>query len=979
MTDIRRNNFPIVEVVYVTDVENDGIMVQRADGSLHCITYAVSDVVAGGCLSMLHRGTKLHLIDPIEECNTLTAQFIVVAPDYLVDVSALSECCKPIGNLWQYYFYERMRQRETTKHIMLGNAANMMLDELVNTEESAAVDNKMIAQKLFRSAPLELTVCDNIDASFFSDMELHQRNLSNAIDDFFSYSQLQRCNGIIEPSFISPILGLRGRLDYLQITDKQAVGIELKSGKNDNGYIAQSHRVQLSLYQLMLSFALHISTPDFYALYSRYATGNFIKSKLSKSLMQQVLGVRNRIVVEEQALAQGNQAAFMRLLQAWQQPSLEQPQHPLARYIVAPMQQMASRLMDSDIAVVYFTRFYKFISQELYLSKMSRAASEREGITTLWQCSVEEKRAMGCIIAPLVLEINNITDTITQLQFGYNIDRLSVAPNFREGDMILLYAYDDENSNVTNKPLFRANLVSITSQQVILQLRDRQQGKTTFECGRAYAIEPDYADSAYVQQFRGLNAFVSAPRERQQLLLGYDNYLPYMGTPASLNYNYPSPEIEKIISHAVGGSEIYLLLGPPGTGKTSVALLGMVKELMARPGIDLLLIAYTNRAVDEICENLESCPQFDYIRIGQELSCHEAYRHRLLQNRTAGCSKRSEVAHILSSCHLYVASLVSLMARPDIFKIKHFDTAIIDEAAQLLEPQLLGLFSATDAMGNMAIDHFILIGDYLQLPAIVQQSVEESKVEEPILHKCGLTDCRISLFERLYRRYEAFPQLTGMLSCQWRMHPDIANFASVAFYKNKLQHGCSPHQCSALPFAIYDETSCEERILATRRLAFIDVLPSEKDRPKSSIAEARYVANLVEAYCHLCECNNIEIDLGKAIGVITPYRNQIAAIRQEIARKSISGSEEIRVDTVERFQGSQNDFIIFSCAVATKSQLDFLSTYTMEDDHLIDRKLNVAMTRARNQMVVLGYRQLLETNPIYKSLIYYIEHGKIEK
>ena len=165
-------------------------------------------------------------------------------------------------------------------------------------------------------------------------------------------------------------------------------------------------------------------------------------------------------------------------------------------------------------------------------------------------------------------------------------------------------------------------------------------------------------------------------------------------------------------------------------------------------------------------------------------------------------------------------------------------------------------------------------------------------------------------------------------------------------------------------------------MLATSRLAFIDIEPPVSPTPETAgtanVDEALAVARVVEAYYKLNARNGREFLPEKAIGIITPYRNQIAAIRQQLEWLQLPGCDAIRIDTVERFQGSQNDVIIFSCAVTTKEQLAFLSQSNEEEGVWIDRKLNVAVTRAREQIVIVGYKALLETSPVYAQLLHYI-------
>lgn len=106
------------------------------------------------------------------------------------------------------------------------------------------------------------------------------------------------------------------------------------------------------------------------------------------------------------------------------------------------------------------------------------------------------------------------------------------------------------------------------------------------------------------------------------------------------------------------------------------------------------------------------------------------------------------------------------------------------------------------------------------------------------------------------------------------------------------------------------------------------------------------------------------------VGVIVPYRNQIAMIRREMDKLGLGGLSDVSIDTVERYQGSQRDVIIYSFTVTKPCQLDFLTANTfMEDGRLIDRKLNVAITRARRQMIMTGCEQVLQANPLFAELM----------
>ena len=479
--------------------------------------------------------------------------------------------------------------------------------------------------------------------------------------------------------------------------------------------------------------------------------------------------------------------------------------------------------------------------------------------------------------------------------------------------------------------------------------------------------------------------------------------LPAFDETFSTRISTASDDFSRVALKAQAAQDYFLLIGPPGTGKTSCALKKMVETFYQEENTQILLLSYTNRAVDEICKSLSSIqPEVDFIRVGSELSCDEAYRNHLIENELSLCSRRSEVVERITRCRIFVGTLASISGKPELFRLKTFDVAIIDEATQILEPQLLGILCARNTTGNDAIGKFILIGDHKQLPAVVLQREEQSEVHDEQLRAIGLTNLKDSLFERLYRAVRELTmdneqltidsgQLTvdncdatctqrsncplsivncqlpncqlstvncqfsfDMLCRQGRMHPEVALFANHTFYEGRLLPVGLPHQ--------------QEDSSAITRLAFY---PSEPESAGASAkmnhSEARIAARLALTIYQKEGAENFNTT--RTLGIITPYRSQIALIKQEIARLNIPALNEILIDTVERFQGSERDIIIYSFCVNYPYQLKFLSNLTEDNGILIDRKLNVAMTRARKQMFITGVPDLLELNPIYLSLI----------
>lgn len=156
-------------------------------------------------------------------------------------------------------------------------------------------------------------------------------------------------------------------------------------------------------------------------------------------------------------------------------------------------------------------------------------------------------------------------------------------------------------------------------------------------------------------------------------------------------------------------------------------------------------------------------------------------------------------------------------------------------------------------------------------------------------------------------------------------------------------------------------------------MLFLSVQKTEKTTSdQTNPDEARMVADLVR---RIHRFYGERFDATKTLGIIVPYRNQITMIRQEIAHLGIEGLTDITIDTVERYQGSQRDVIIYSFTISRLYQLDFLTQNTFEENgQTIDRKLNVALTRARRQMLMVGNPAILNHNRLFRQLVSTCHH-----
>lgn len=946
---------------------------------------------------LLWRHAQVNLLDvAIDNEGVLTPSFIVLEPDYLIDISSLAECFRDYGHHPANYYLSRLQPIENARPLLLGNIANLFLDEWIHAQDEEEIDYRACMQKAFRRYPIELAACPDLrdrekERQFFDDCKLHFEHIRETVNDTFHAAgyELDKTDAVLEPSYICEALGLQGRLDYMQ-RDMSSF-IEMKSGKADEYAIRgkvepkENNKVQMLLYQAVLQYSMGMDHRKVkaYLLYTRYPL--LYPSRPSWAMVRRVIDLRNRIVANEYSIQLRNSLEYTeeklseinattlnerglkgRFWETWLRPSIDNFQEKLK--VLSPLEKK------------YFYAVYNFLTKELYTSKSGDVDYEgRTGAASLWLSTLAEKCEAGEIIYDLRIKENHAADEhkahLLLVRSEECESRLeSVLPNFRQGDAIILYERNSETDNVTNKMVFKGNIEHLTDNEIGIRLRSTQQNPSVLPAESLYAIEHDTMDTTFRSMYQGLYAYLSATQERRDLLLSQRP--PKFDESLDTLISQAEDDFARVALKAKAAQDYFLLVGPPGTGKTSCALKKMVETFHADKEAQILLLSYTNRAVDEICKSLASIrPAVDFIRVGSELSCDENYRSHLIENELSSCNRRSEVYERIRNCRIIVGTVAAISGKPELFRLKHFNVAIIDEATQILEPQLLGILCARGEDDRNAIDKFILIGDHKQLPAVVLQNTEQSAIYDESLLSIGLANLKDSLFERLYRNCSSgndslssiiadnTSSATGrsfdMLCRQGRMHPEVALFANRAFYGGRLIPVGLPHQL--------------EDSGHISRVAFYPSIPERAgSSAKVNSSEARIVAGLA---ARIYESNQKYFDESRTLGVITPYRSQIALIKKEIETLGIPALNRILVDTVERFQGSERDVIIYSFCVNHPYQLKFLSNLTEEAGVLIDRKLNVALTRARKQMFITGVPGLLKRNPIYKSLLNLIEHA----
>lgn len=951
--------------------------------------------------SLLREGMQLNLLDCTVTRKKVTPRLIVVEPDYLVDISSIANCFESYGHHPLLFTVKRMGERPNNKHIVLGNFAGSALDDIINHPTDYTIKDTFRSN--FREKALDFATCPDFNAVEFKQAAEQQvANIQEIVNELFQ--SFEREKAILEPSFVCERLGLQGRID-LMTTDLKLL-VEQKSGKNifierqyknPHGSLhVEKHYVQLLLYYGILQYNFQLNPKDAHIelMYSKYPLPNgLLEVEPLQKLIREAIKFRNQAVATEYWMAENGFHRLLPLLTPQVLNVEKQNDAFYQRYLLPQLTEVLAPLHQlSELERAYFTRMMTFVIKEQLVSKVGAQEGVGNSNADLWNMPLAEKKDTGNIYTGLT-----ITDKSCSSSFnGYDTITLNVPqqgidflPNFRRGDMVYLYAYKkNEEPDVRKSILFKGSLQEIHTSSIVVHLNDGQQNPNLI-AGECFALEHAGSDIGGTSAIRSLYTFITSDVERRQLLLG--QRAPRADKSLVLSRSY-HPDYDEIILEAKQAQDYFLLIGPPGTGKTSQALQYLVREQLAeKPKVQstnpndqspkvngqssILLLAYTNRAVDEIC-NMLSEHEIDYIRIGNEYSCDPKYSDHLLQEVLDENTTLNSIKSTLSEAQIIVATTSTMNSRSALFNIKHFDLVIIDEASQILEPNIVGILTARQEEGR-AIDRFILVGDHKQLPAVVQQQGSlEMEGSDKRLDSIHLSSCANSLFERLIltERAAGRTDFIGTLHKQGRMHPDIADFANRKFYA-KEQLECVPLAHQLETELSYNEESEDalDNTLKAHRMIFIPSMPCKQLNisEKVNTDEARIIADLLR---RLYRQMSKDFDPQKSVGVIVPYRNQIAMIRKEIERLEIPALEDISIDTVERYQGSQRDVILYSFTIQSRYQLDFLTANTFyEEGQPIDRKLNVAITRARKQLILTGNESTLRQNQLFAELIDYIK------
>lgn len=561
----------------------------------------------------------------------------------------------------------------------------------------------------------------------------------------------------------------------------------------------------------------------------------------------------------------------------------------------------------------------------------------------------------------MAIEVTRNTDTDTE-------------HNFEFGRPVAFFKTDGKSLSYFN---FTGTVSFVDGDKMVVIIPDGGHAIDLQGSTDKIGIQLFFDETSYKLMFEALDRVIKAKGNRLAYLrdLFYSHQKAERFSFTEQRFPWLNPTQEKAVNEVLWAKDIEVVHGPPGTGKTTT-LVEAINETLMREN-QVLICAQSNMAVDWICEKLvdrginvlrignptkvndkmlgftyerkfESHPDYSQLwairkairdlrshRKGRDEKYHQKLEH--LKARATEIEIRIN-SELLGEARVIASTLVGSANR--LLEGQKFGTLFIDEAAQALE--------AACWIPMRHVTRVILAGDHCQLPPTIKSIAAL---------KAGLGK---TLMERIV---ENKPEVVTLLKIQYRMNDQIMRFSSEWFYHGQVE---SAPQIRYRGILDYDTP-----------IEWMETAPVCNDNVDATIGEGRdgdSIINKDEAKITLARLEDYFTKIGKQkileeqidVGVISPYRAQVQYMRRLIKKKEFFKPYRhlISINTVDGFQGQERDVILISLVRSnTDGQIGFLNDL---------RRMNVAITRARMKLIIIGDKETLCRHPFYKKLWEYI-------
>ena len=517
-------------------------------------------------------------------------------------------------------------------------------------------------------------------------------------------------------------------------------------------------------------------------------------------------------------------------------------------------------------------------------------------------------------------------------------------------------------------------------------------------------VQLSFDETSYKLMFEALDRTMKAKNNRLAYLrdLFYSHQKAGRFSFEPMKFPWLNPTQERAVNEVLWAKDVAIVHGPPGTGKTTT-LVEAINETLMRES-QVLVCAQSNMAVDWISEKLVD-RGINVLRIGNPTRVNDkmlgfTYERRfeshpdypqlwairkaireLRSNRKKGSesfhqkmdrlrSRAAEIeirinAELFGEARVIACTLVGSAHR--LLEGMKFGTLFIDEAAQALE--------AACWIPMKKASRVILAGDHCQLPPTVK----------------SIAALRAGLGKTLMERIaENKPEVVTLLKIQYRMNEDIMRFSSDWFYGGQVESAPQIKYRSILdfdhPISWIDTSNEENQITIEGEDALEDSASTSSSSSAANqnsdlnfkeqfVGESFGRINKAEAELTLLTLAEYFTKIGKQrvlgdsidVGIISPYRAQVQYLKKLIKKYEFFKPYRrlISVNTVDGFQGQERDVILISLVRSNdEGQIGFLKDL---------RRMNVAMTRARMKLIILGNKDTMTQHPFYKKLWEYVE------